>query len=286
MNILITGGNGMLAYALKLQLEKLENVHVHSCDKDTCDITDPASLQNIFTEFQPEVVFNCAAYTAVDQAEEDLETAMKVNAEGARNLALLCAEHDAILVHYSTDYVFDGNKENYNEDDVRDPINAYGVSKAKGEEAIEEILGNSQGKYYIVRTAWLYGPNGPNFAETMLRLGKERDSLTVVNDQHGSPTLTIDLAKASTALTGLHKDSTEKFPYGIYHLTNSGNCTWFEYTQKIFEFSDISTPVAPVGSDQFPRPAKRPAYSILNNNKGPHLRNWDTALKDYLENYR
>lgn len=268
----------MLAYALRKELNLLD-VEVESHDRDTCDITDMEVLETIFSEFKPEMVFNCAAYTAVDKAEEDFEMAMAVNCDGVRNLAEMCKKYSSVLVHYSTDYVFNGSKEAYDEDDPRDPINKYGESKAKGEEAIEEVFGED-GEFYIARTSWLYGPNGPNFVETMLRLGKERDSLGVVNDQHGSPTLTVDLARASLELTGLTSDT--DYPYGIYHLSNDGDCTWFEYTCLIFEIAEITTPVKPITTEEFPRPATRPAYSILNNNKGPVLRSWEEALREYF----
>lgn len=286
MKVLITGGDGMLAYAFKQQLETRDDVEVHSCDRDECDITDRDTVMKLFEEFKPDVVFNCAAYTAVDQAEEDLEAARAVNGTGARYVAEACLKHGSLLVHYSTDYVFYGDKESYDEEDERNPLNAYGVSKAEGEEAIEEVLGES-GKYYIIRTAWLYGPHGANFVETMLRLGKERDELNVVNDQHGSPTLTIDLAAASIELVGdVGEFTAQEYPYGIYHMTNSGDCTWFEYTQEIFKLAGIATPVSPVTSVEFPRPAARPAYSVLNRNRGPFLRPWQDALQDYLDNYR
>ncbi|MDP4008251.1 MAG: dTDP-4-dehydrorhamnose reductase [Candidatus Peregrinibacteria bacterium] len=283
MKFLITGGNGMLAYALKNKLQALHNAEIYACDKDVCDITDESSVKKIFDEFKPDVVLNCAAYTAVDKAEEEIDIALNINAHGVQNLAKAALENKVLLIHYSTDYVFDGSKESYNEDDLRDPINAYGLSKAKGEEEIENILGENKGKYYIIRTAWLYGPGGPNFVETMLRLSKEKDSISVVNDQHGSPTFTIDLAEATIKLL---EDTGGKYPFGIYHLTNNDDCTWYEYTCKIFEYSSILTPVHPIDSSEFPRPAKRPKYSILKNNKGPLLRSWQEAVKDYLENYR
>lgn len=281
MKFLITGGNGMLAFALKDVIGKRPGVELFSCDKDECDIADGASVERVFKKFQPDFVLNCAAYTAVDKAEQEKEIAMAVNAEGTANLAKACAKSNVILVHFSTDYVFNGSKKSYDEDDARDPINAYGLSKAGGEEYIEKILAN--GKYYIIRTAWLYGPHGPNFVETMLKLAGEKDSLSVVNDQHGSPTLTCDLAEAVCELI---KGGADQYPFGVYHLTNSGSCTWYEYTCKIFEYSGIKTPVRPVTSGEFPRPAKRPAYSILNNNKCSALRPWSAALKYYLTNLR
>lgn len=281
MKILITGGGGMLAFALRNLAEKIEGAEIHLCDKNECDITDSASIAKVFEEFQPDFVLNCAAYTAVDKAEEEISTAMEVNADGALNLSKSCLKYNAVLFHFSTDYVFDGTKKSYDEGDLRNPINAYGLSKAKGEEFIENVLGN--GKFYIIRTAWLYGPHGPNFVETMLRLAGEKDSLSVVNDQYGSPTLTFDLAQAVVEII---TEGSNKYPYGIYHLTNSESCSWYEYTLRIFAFSNIGIPVKPVTSSEFPRPAKRPGYSILNNNKGPKLRPWYEALDYYLKNLR
>ncbi|MBT6068468.1 dTDP-4-dehydrorhamnose reductase [Candidatus Peregrinibacteria bacterium] len=277
MKILVTGGNGMLAHAILKELKNVSGAEVLSGDKDVCDITDKRVIDRIFAEFQPDLVLNCAAYTAVDKAEDDLETAMAVNAAGAKNLAEACRDSSAVLVHFSTDYVFKGDKKGYDEDDERGPIGAYGLSKAKGEEYIEEIMAGK--KYYIARTSWLYGPNGPNFADTMIRLAGERDSLSVVDDQHGTPTLTIDLAKAALEL--VHGE----FAPGTYHLTNSGDCTWYEYACRIFDLKGIDIEVEPVDSSAFPRKAVRPAFSILNNNKGPSLRHWKEALEYYIENF-
>lgn len=281
MRFLITGSEGMLAFALKKEIAGMPDALVRACDKSECDITNVNSVARVFAEYKPDIVLNCAGYTAVDKAEQEKETAMAVNAQGVANLAKACAENDSTLVHFSTDYVFNGLKKSYDEADARDPINVYGLSKARGEEYIENILAGK--KYYIIRTAWLYGPSGPNFVETMLKLAGEKDSLSIVDDQHGSPTLTFDLAKAVLQLINA---GVNKYPFGIYHLTNSGHCTWYEYTCKIFEYSNIKIPVNPVTTDQFPRPARRPSYSVLNNNKGPILRPWSAALKYYLNNLR
>jgi len=273
MKIIITGAKGMLGQALARAFNEY-NLFLY--DRDELDITDLSAVRRKLSDIQPDVVINAAAYAAVDECENQRELALKVNGEGPGNLAQACKQIGAILVHYSTDYIFNGLKEDgYSEDYAEiQPINIYGESKALGEKLIKD---NSQ-KYYILRTAWLYGTGGNNFVDTMLKLGREKPELKVVDDQHGSPTYTLDLAaRTKQILTELKPD------YGTYHCTNAGDCTWYEFTQEIFRQEKITTKLLPCTSAEFPRPAIRPQWSILLNTKLPAMRDWRQALQDYLE---
>lgn len=252
---------------------------VHAFSHEELDVCDPEKLVMKFAEIRPEIVINCTAYTAVDDAEKNREAAFKVNAEAVGNLAKLCRKFDAVLIHFSTDYVFDGKAaEGYKEDDATGPINVYGESKLAGEKLIAENME----KYYLIRTSWLFGKNGKNFVDTMIELGQNAlqngTQLKVVSDQIGSPTYTHDLVKAVIA-----NFIEKKSPFGIYHLTNSGTCSWYDFAKKIFEIRGMNVGVLPVTTDKFPRPARRPMRSVLINNKlNEGLKNWQEGLKSYL----
>ncbi len=276
MKILITGSNGMLGHDL---IEALKDKHelVLTTSK-TLDITDRDSTIECIKENKPDVVINSAAYTDVDGCETNQDLAYAVNGEGVRNLALGCREVGCPLVHVSTDYVFDGTaRDPIDEEGVIGPISVYGKSKLKGEEAILEILD----KYFIVRTAWLYGINGKNFPKTMLELAKNHKEITVVYDEVGTPTYTPDLAYGISQLI-------ETDHYGIYHLTNSGSCSWCEFSRYIFEIADKDVKVIPVTASEFSRPAPRPSYSVLKNkrwieNGFEPLRDYKEAIQEYIE---
>ena len=275
MKVLITGSNGMLGHDLTDVLnDKHELILTTS---KTLDITDKEHTVEFIKENKPDIVINSAAYTNVDGCEENQELAFSVNGEGVRNLAIGCREADCPLVHISTDYVFNGKNDTpWVEDDKIGPISVYGKSKLEGEEAIQEILD----KFFIVRTAWLYGINGGNFPKTMLELAKTHDELTVVYDEVGTPTYTLDLAEAIGKLI-------ETDYYGIYHITNSGSCSWCEFAKYIFEVAEVDVKVTPVTASEFARPAPRPSYSVLNNkrwvdNGFEPLRSYKEAIKDYL----
>lgn len=265
--IIIIGAKGMLGQALAQEFPAAELL-----DREQIDISSWSSVDQVLEELKPELVINAAAYTAVDDCEKKFELANQVNGDGPGYLAKKCLELDATLVHYSTDYIFNGQKsDGYPESFLEiNPINKYGESKALGEKLIKE----NTDKYYILRTAWLYGPGGRNFVDTMIKLGREKPELKVVNDQHGNPTYTKDLAKRTREILSQ--------PFGIYHCTNSGSCTWYEFTKEIFKLKNISTSVQPCSSDEFPRPAQRPRYSILLNTKLPPMRPWPEALREYL----
>ena len=276
MKILITGSSGMLGHDL---IEILKDNHeLILTSSKTLDITDNNRVIEFICENKPDIVINSAAYTNVDGCEENQETAYSINGDGVRNLAIGCSKIDCPLVHISTDYVFNGkNTKPWVEDDEIGPISVYGKSKLKGEEAILEILD----KFFIIRTAWLYGINGGNFPKTMLELAKNHSEITVVYDEVGTPTYTLDLAKAISELIGTDY-------YGIYHITNSGSCSWCEFARYIFEIAGKDVKVIPVTASEFARPAPRPHYSVLENKKWIEngfkpLRNYKDAAKEYIE---
>lgn len=276
MKVLITGANGMLAKAVINELKEEELILTDVAD---LDITNIDEVRKFVEENKPQYIINCAAYTAVDKAEEQEEIARKVNAIGPKNLAIVANEEDATLIHISTDYVFGGDKdieEDYFEMEEKSPNSVYGITKLQGE---QEIV-NSCFKYYIFRTAWLYG-DGNNFVRTMLKLGKEKESINVVNDQHGSPTYAVDLASI------IHQAIEKQIPYGIYHATNEGYTTWYEFTKQIFEKSGYTCKVNPVTSEEFASKAKRPKNSKLSKKKlidaGIEVPNYEDALDRYLK---
>lgn len=267
----------MLAHAV---IDELKGTHELICtDSSTLDITNEEKVIEQVKKINPEYIINCAAYTAVDKAEEDKELAEKVNSIGPKNLAKATKNNNSTLIHISTDYVFDGEKnieESYKEDEAIAPVTVYGETKAGGEKNIQE---NCE-KYYIFRTAWLYG-EGNNFVRTMLKLGSEKDEVNVVADQHGSPTYTEDLARI------IKQAITKQIPYGIYHTTNQGFTTWYEFTKKIFELANINCKINPVTSEEFVRPAKRPKNSQLSKekllNEGIEVPTWEDALERYIK---
>jgi dTDP-4-dehydrorhamnose reductase len=271
MHILILGAKGMLGRALQKTFESDEVV---AWDRDELDITNREQVLEHVLGADPDLVINAAAYTNVEKAEEEEEIAAKINGEAVGYLAEACKKEGVPLVHISTDYVFnDGQKEGHEEDAIAEnPINAYGRTKLLGEKLLQE----KTDKFWLIRTAWLFGPYGKNFVETMINLGKEKKELKVVCDQHGSPTYTRDLAQA------IFKMTHEKVPFGIYHLTNGGNTTWADFAKEIFRMQKMAVNVIPVTSDEYPTKALRPQWSILKNTKRPFLRSWQEALKDYL----
>ena len=274
MKKVITGAKGMLGHDLT---KILVNNDLHCFNSKQLDITDENNV-NMIKNIKPDIVINSAAFTNVDACESQYDEAYKVNAEGPKNLAKICKNLNIPLVHISTDYVFKGDKnEPLIENDSVGPNTAYGKTKLAGEKYIQETLD----KYFIIRTAWLYGHNGANFVETMLNLSQNNNELNVVNDQIGTPTYTLDLAYAISNLIKTNK-------YGIYHITNSGHCSWYEFAKEIFKLSNINIKVNPVKTEEFPRPAPRPKYSVLSNQKlidngFKPLRNYKEALKEYIK---
>lgn len=277
MRALVTGVKGQLGYDVVNELTKRGHEAV-GVDIEEMDITDKESVDKVITEANVDTVIHCAAYTAVDAAEDNIELCRKVNAEGTENVAKVCKKLDLKMIYISTDYVFKGQGTRpWEPDDEREPLNVYGQTKYEGELAVEQNLT----KYFIVRIAWVFGVNGKNFIKTMLNLGKTRDKLTVVNDQIGSPTYTYDLAR-------LLVDMAESDKYGRYHATNEGLCSWYEFACEIFKQAGISVEVAPVSSEEYPAKAKRPSNSRMSKEKltkngFEKLPSWQDALNRYLK---
>ena len=297
----LIGSKGMLGTEISLLLEKSGLPFVATdCE---VDITDPAALKSFANGRHIGWIINCAAYTAVDKAEDEAETCRRLNVQGVANIAACARNIGARLIHISTDYVFDGKGiaggENgprpYREDDETNPAGVYGISKRDGEIAVTESNPGS----YIIRTAWLYGKHGNNFVHTMLRLMNERDEIKVVDDQRGSPTWTFDLASA--ALAFIKADASAKnIPFGIYHYTNEGNITWFDFANEIYRQGrelgciDKECVIKSCTSAEYPAKVKRPAYSVLDKSKiktashqwcaGIELPFWDASLRAFLKN--
>jgi len=275
--ILILGSSGMLGHDL---VQVFSDYEVTAWDREDLDITNEDQVQEKIIDLKPDIVINAAAYTDVDGAQEDETTAMQVNGEAPGFLAKACNKIGAILVHFSTEYVFEGtSKDGYAEKDKTKPLNVYGESKLAGEVLVQSY----HNKYYIIRSSWLYGkapqrgkPRGLNFVETMLKIASERREINVVNDQIGRPTYTKDLAEKTKQIIEEVKH------FGIYHVTNEGECSWYEFAQEIFKIKNIDVKVNPIKSEEYPLPTPRPQYSILNNTKANQLRSWQDALKDYL----
>ena len=278
--ILITGAHGMLA---KSVIERLKKNELILTDVEDLDITNESAVLEYVNNVKPDYIVNCAAYTAVDKAEEAGEIVEKINADGPGNLAKAAKAVDATIVHISTDYVFGGDldvSKSYKEDDEKGPVTVYGVTKLHGE---EQVQANTD-KYYIFRTAWLYG-DGNNFVRTMIKLGTDRDELSVVSDQHGSPTYAEDLANI------IGEAIEKQIPYGVYHSTNEGFTTWYDFTKAIFEYTGIVCKVNPVSTEKYIEmmkitQAKRPFNSQLSKEKlasvGINVPEWEDALKRYL----
>ncbi|MBM0065903.1 dTDP-4-dehydrorhamnose reductase [Alkalicoccobacillus gibsonii] len=277
--VLITGAGGQLGNDLVKQFAE-QGYEVFGLNREELDITNQEKVKEVFTEIKPDIVIHSAAYTAVDNAENDQESAFLINAIGSRNIAIEADCCGSKLVYVSTDYVFNGEaREPINEFEAISPLGIYGRSKLAGEQYVKDL----SNKFFIVRTSWVFGLNGNNFVKTMLKLSEQKDELGVVSDQVGSPTYTVDLAHVINELV-----KTEK--YGTYHVANNGSCSWYEFAKEIFKLSNKSVKVNPLTSEEFPRPAKRPAYSVfdqmnlrLNNIKEmPH---WKDALKRFLQEY-
>lgn len=277
MKVLVTGAKGQLGHDVVNELT-MRGHEAIGVDIDEMDITDFESVSRVLKETDPDAVIHCAAYTAVDAAEDNIDLCRRVNAYGTENIAKVCGELDCKLMYISTDYVFDGQGERpWEPDDKRDPLNVYGQTKYEGELAVEKYVR----KYFTVRIAWVFGVNGKNFIKTMLNLGKTRDRITVVDDQVGSPTYTYDLAR-------LLVDMIETDQYGRYHATNEGLCSWYEFAKEIFRQAGLSVEVLPVSSAQYPAKAKRPSNSRmskakLTQNGFTPLPPWQDALARYLD---
>lgn len=264
----------MLGSAFLKLLEADARCELFAFDSGELDVMDYERVGEVLGEMMPDFVINCTGYTNVDLAESEKDKAFALNADVVGNLGRLSRELNFKLIHFSTDYVFPGEKgTGYLESDLAGPLNVYGESKYAGEKALLECGANA----YIVRTAWLFGPNGKNFVDTMIRLGRENGSVQVVNDQFGSPTYTLDLAAAVLRdFVFMERD------FGIYHLVNSGGVSWYEFALNIFVMAGMKVEVEAVSSNEFVRPAKRPNCGILLNSKLPLLRPYEEALSEYI----
>jgi dTDP-4-dehydrorhamnose reductase len=287
MRVLITGAKGQLGQDLMrvfsgdgpLQGRQGRTVpEVIGHDIDTLDITDFCAVKEEFLRFRPDTVIHGAAYTDVDGCEANKEAAYNVNVVGTANIAVAANQVDASVLCVSTDYVFDGlSKKPYTESDPVNPQSIYGKTKLAGEIAVQTLAN----KFYIARTAWLYGHGGTNFVKTIQKVASEKGALKVVDDQIGSPTFTLDLANKISEIVKSDK-------YGIYHVTNSGECSWYKFTKEILKFAGIQAELSPCTTEEFQRPAQRPVYSVLSNYNLEHrgfspMRPWLEALKDYFD---
>ena len=277
MKVLVTGVKGQLGYDVVNELEKRGHMAVGT-DVEEMDITDAGKVETVLKKEKPDAVIHCAAYTAVDAAEDNEDLCRKINAEGTENIAKACQDLNCKMLYVSTDYVFDGEGERpWEPDDEREPLNVYGITKYEGELAVEKYVE----KFFIVRIAWVFGKNGKNFIKTMINLGKTHDEVKVVDDQIGSPTYTFDLAR-------LLVDMIETDKYGRYHATNEGLCSWYDFAKEIFKQAGMNIKVSPVTSEEFAAKAKRPHNSRmskekLSENGFERLPKWQDALARYLE---
>ncbi len=291
MVVLVTGSNGQLGQSLQLVARNYANIDFKFCDSKTLDITNINNVKQIFELYKPDFCINTAAYTAVDKAESEPEKAFAINVTGAKNLAEVCKHFDTTLIHISTDFVFDGNygllspraqSRGYSEEDKTNPKSVYGQTKLDGEKVIQSVLE----KHIIIRTSWVYSQFGNNFLKTMIRLGSDRETLSVVNDQIGTPTNAVDLASAivkiiiypnlQSAICNLQSK--------IFNFSNLGQCSWFDFAKEIFEINNINIDLKPIPTSSYPTPAQRPKYSVLDKSKitetfGIKIKSWDESLK-------
>lgn len=276
MKILVTGVKGQLGYDVVREGES-RGLEMFGTDVDNMDITDAGQVKRVIEAYKPDAVIHCAAYTAVDAAEDNQELCRKINVDGTRNIAEVCKSMDIPMMYFSTDYIFNGQGENFwKEDDEKQPLNVYGQTKYEGELAVQELIQ----KYFILRISWVFGVNGNNFIKTMLRLGKERGAVGVVSDQIGSPTYTYDLAK-------LVIDMIQTDKYGSYHVTNDGLCSWYEFACEIFKQAKLDVKVTPLTTAEYPAKAARPFNSRMSKDKLVNagfemLPRWQDALERYL----
>lgn len=278
-NILVTGGKGQLALCIKDIENSLGDFNFIYVDYDELDITEKEEVHSFFEKQKIAYCINCAAYTAVDKAESDFETAKKVNELGVKYLAESCKEHNTVLIQISTDFVFDGKQSTfYKENDVTQPLGVYGLTKLNGEIA----AANSLGEHFIIRTSWLYSEHGNNFLKTMLRLGREKDELGIVSDQIGTPTYAGDLAEIILKLIADRNNS-----YGIYHYSNEGVASWYDFAKAIFDESNTTVNILPINTKAYPTPAERPSFSVMDKSKikttlDIKIPHWNDSLRKCL----
>lgn len=276
MVVLVAGGNGQLGQSLQFVSKKFPEISFYFYSSNELNITDIEEIKKKFQQIKPDFCINAAAYTAVDKAESEIDKAHLINVLGSKNIAQICDDFNTTLIHISTDFVFDGKKQSpYLETDLTHPENVYGKTKLEGEVEISKVLK----EHFIIRTSWLYSQFGNNFMKTMLRLAREKDSLSIVNDQIGTPTNAVDLAEVLIKII-----LSQSNHYGIYHYSNEGNTSWYDFAKKIFEINSVSIKVNPIPTVDFPTPAKRPKYSVLDKSKIKSefkidIKNWADSIK-------
>ncbi len=280
MVVLVTGAAGQLGQSLQFIASNYSDCEFIFASSQDLDITNQEKVNVFFNANKIDFCINTAAYTAVDKAETEIEKATFINVTGSKNLAIACKKHNAKLIHVSTDFVFDGNSSTpYLESDKTNPLGVYGQTKLDGEIAVAQNMTD----YFIIRTSWVYSQFGNNFMKTMLRLASERDSLSIVSDQIGSPTHAVDLAKAIMQIITKTQHPTPSTQYGIYNFSNEGKCSWYDFAVEIFRINNIVIDVKPIPTEAFPTPAKRPKYSLLDKNKikntfGIEIKTWQESL--------
>ncbi|MBC7439929.1 MAG: dTDP-4-dehydrorhamnose reductase [Flavobacterium sp.] len=293
MVVLVTGANGQLGQSLQYIAKNYPEFHFVFCSSFDLDITNLENCQAIFSKTKPQYCINAAAYTAVDKAESEPEKAHLINVIGAKNLAEVCKTYNTVLLHISTDFVFDGDyaklspraqSRGYTEEDLPNPTGVYGQTKLDGEKAIQAVFDN----YYIIRTSWVYSQFGNNFIKTMLRLASERDSISVVNDQIGTPTNAVDLAESLIEII-CHPEQSRGTTsnFGIYNFSNEGQCSWYDFAKKVFEINNITIDLKPIPTSSFPTLAKRPSFSVLDKTKikttfGIEIKSWEESLETVI----
>jgi dTDP-4-dehydrorhamnose reductase len=283
MVVLVTGANGQLGQAIQSVVGNYPSIDFVFCSSSELNITDSSNCESVFEKYKPQFCINAAAYTAVDKAETESEKAYAINVTGAQNLASVCKAYNTVLLHVSTDFVFDGlATQPYSEAAVPNPTGVYGVTKLQGEQAIK----NTWEKHFVVRTSWVYSQFANNFMKTMLRLASERDSLSVVSDQIGTPTNAVDLAECLLTIITFDIRHSTFDHYGIYNYSNEGQCSWYDFAKEIFKVNNISINLQPIPTTAYPTPAKRPAFSVLDKSKikkvfGIEVKNWEESLSIY-----
>ena len=298
MVVLVSGANGQLGQAIQSVVGNYPSIDFVFCSSSELNVTDKSNCETVFEKYKPQFCINAAAYTAVDKAESEPEKAFAINVTGAQNLAEVCKIHDTILLHVSTDFVFDAkfvdgiayydrelrlplkSEKGLTETDVPFPAGIYGLTKLQGEQAIE----STWEKHFIIRTSWVYSQFANNFMKTMLRLASERDSLSVVADQIGTPTNAVDLAECLLTIITQHPTPNTQHLFGIYNFSNEGQCSWYDFAKEIFRVNNISINLQPIPTSAYPTPAKRPAYSVLDKSKikkvfGIEIKDWKESLK-------
>jgi dTDP-4-dehydrorhamnose reductase len=273
---LVFGASGQLGQCLNFVANKKEIEGLEFPSEEKANILDYRSLELLFEEFKPDYIINCAAYTAVDKAEDEVAIAGKVNKEGVVNLAELCRKYNSTFIHVSTDFVFEGNTpQPLTESDPANPINIYGQTKLEGEQELAKLLD----QHFIIRTSWLYSEYGNNFVKTMLRLGAERGELKIISDQIGTPTYAIDLADCILQIIASQSEE-----YGIYHYSNEGVTSWYDFAKAIFDLGKVNVKTSPIRTSEYPTKAKRPAFSVMDKTKIKNAFNFEIPYwRDSLE---